>query len=521
MPIIKAGTPDKEYAHIFIGTKPLQRIYVSGGTADTFTIGFTGRNIGQQDAIWTFSRLYNDGRNNTGTITPADPNRAILFMTYEPFGDDDVDDLYTFYLNATLTKEIDELVINGRAYMVDSGIFGRPTRLSGAPDHYIFSTDERLNLQSERVFSSNTSNNFKFGYRDDSGFLSVGSDKLIWQNTDPPAITGFSVSPGGLVSSHNITFERDSTVTGRWDFERWSGNTDNAGLISPVFNELAQVYFFDSNAPIENRNSYWFFINSSLADSDSIANVEINGRDYLVHKNALRSLGGIDYQFYTMNPNTVTNVSDRVSATNLTNTFRFKKSDNSYLNVPNPIDLDTRPTGTITFTVAVTGLTGKTTTAQIYKIPQNEKVGVDYQGINGSNISTTVPNIPQPTENQNYRLLAYNPGGASHKDIQVYVTQNATITNFVRAGFSQAPGLSAGTFIFTATITGYPQPTLSYRFGSGISGSITTRHLTRAAGTNTWTLRWDIYHAVLSDSLVLTATNSSNTVTATISNISA
>ena len=128
---------------------------------------------------------------------------------------------------------------------------------------------------------------------------------------------------------------------------------------------------------------------------------------------------------------------------------------------------------------------------------------------------------PQPTEDQVYRLVISNEGGASHRDATVRVTQNAAISNFRRTAFQQQPGLQAGTFWFAARITGYPRPTLSYRFGNGRQGNITDRHLTPVSGmTNTWDMAWNIYHTVLSDSLGLAATNSSNTARANIANIS-
>ena len=127
--------------------------------------------------------------------------------------------------------------------------------------------------------------------------------------------------------------------------------------------------------------------------------------------------------------------------------------------------------------------------------------------------------IPQPTGTTRYILNVRNNEGVAELATSVNATLNAVITNFRRTAFQQNPGTQSGTFWFSAQIRGAPQPTLSYRFGNGRQGSITSRHLS-AGAVNSWTFSWSVYHSVLADSLTLTATNSSNTTTATISNIS-
>ena len=150
---------------------------------------------------------------------------------------------------------------------------------------------------------------------------------------------------------------------------------------------------------------------------------------------------------------------------------------------------------------------------------------VGYKNRDGTTVSTTqVTGTPWkayttfPTQTTSYYVTATNAAGMSQQSTTVTVTQNTTITGFRKTRSLSAP--PGATFYFTATIKGYPQPTLSYRFGNGTQGTITPRHLTPVSGqTNTWTLDWSKYHSVITDSLVLTATNSSNTTTATISNI--
>ena len=128
--------------------------------------------------------------------------------------------------------------------------------------------------------------------------------------------------------------------------------------------------------------------------------------------------------------------------------------------------------------------------------------------------------IPQPTSDSSYRLDSLLGANSYNASTTIQVNKSPEIANFRRVGFQQSPGTQSGTFFFSGTIRGTPQPTLSYRFGNGRQGSITARHLT-PAGTNEWTFtRWNIFHSVLGDSLVLTATNRKTSTTATIANIS-
>ena len=162
---------------------------------------------------------------------------------------------------------------------------------------------------------------------------------------------------------------------------------------------------------------------------------------------------------------------------------------------------------------------GSIQTSRVFLEPQGTQIGQTYVTAGGVGVSETF-DTPQPSQTQTYRLVITRDGGTSHSDAVVTITQNPVITNFRRVSFQQAPGLQAGTFGFRATIVGYPQPTLSYRFGNGRQGAITARHLSPSAGTNEFNFNWSIYHTVLNDSLVLTASNSSGSVSSTISRIS-
>ena len=190
---------------------------------------------------------------------------------------------------------------------------------------------------------------------------------------------------------------------------------------------------------------------------------------------------------------------------------------------PSTIDLDTRPSGTITFTINVTGVIQEQTLAQIVQLPNGNNIGATIVAAAGSNIAQTLPNILQPTQTTSYRLFARNIEGVSHRDFTISVTQNARISNFRRTGFSQRPD---GTrFQFTARISGTPQPVVTWRFGNGRQSQRDNDsiHFT-SVGTNQWDAVWGgaagIIHPVVSDSLVWTVRNSTGSATETISNIS-
>lgn len=189
----------------------------------------------------------------------------------------------------------------------------------------------------------------------------------------------------------------------------------------------------------------------------------------------------------------------------------------SFTATPTSFDLDNPTPANLQLSFSIAS---GTTQARIYREPQGTQVGVEYDSSNIVNSATVT--TPRPTQNQIYRLVARNTGGASHQDLTVTVTQDAKLERFRRTSFRQVPSVQAGTFYFEAYVTGYPQPALTYAFGNGNRGTITARHFVPIQGVaNQWIVQWSVYHTVLNDSLVLTATNSSNSVTATITNISA
>ena len=186
---------------------------------------------------------------------------------------------------------------------------------------------------------------------------------------------------------------------------------------------------------------------------------------------------------------------------------------------PTSIDLDSRLTGTITFTIGVTGTAGSNTYAQVVRLPDGTNIGATFVGANGANISSTLPNISQPLQTTSYRLFVHNGAGASHKDTSVTVTKNPTLANCRRTGYIDA----TTTYYFAFTLTGLPQPVVTYRFSGGQQGTFFSGHLTQGANPYTWTVgdrAWRIAFANAdAQSLTLTATNASGSTTCTINNI--
>ena len=188
---------------------------------------------------------------------------------------------------------------------------------------------------------------------------------------------------------------------------------------------------------------------------------------------------------------------------------------------PSSIDLDTRASGNITFTLQVTGTTGQITKAQVYRIRDNVKIGAEFNAATGSNINTTVPNIPQPNQSTGYRLVAWNEGGASHQDLNLEVTKNPTITNLRRTNFIPArAGFSGAQFTFEAVITGLPRPSVVYLFGTGETATLPASDFSQGSNPYTWNLRFTVTRAnANTTSLRLTATNNSGTAQLSLSSI--
>ena len=162
-------------------------------------------------------------------------------------------------------------------------------------------------------------------------------------------------------------------------------------------------------------------------------------------------------------------------------------------------------------------VSGGITYAQIVRLPNGANVGATFVSSAGANISSTLPNIPQPQSTTTYRLIASNSGGHSHRDTTVTVTKNPTLTNCRRTGYIDA----TTQYQFGFTLTGLPRPTVTYVFSGGQQGTVSDRHLVQGSNPYTWTSSgWQIVFAnANAQSLTLTATNASGSSTCTISNI--
>ena len=159
------------------------------------------------------------------------------------------------------------------------------------------------------------------------------------------------------------------------------------------------------------------------------------------------------------------------------------------------------------------------TYAQIVRLPDGANIGPTQTATSGLNINTTVSNIPQPNRTTTYRLLVHNGAGNAHKDTTIVVTKNPTLSNCRRTGYIDA----TTTYFFGFTVTGLPQPTVTYRFSGGQQGTVSSRHFVQGSNPYTWTVSgraWQIDFAnANAQSLTLTATNSSGSTTCSISNI--
>ena len=342
---------------------------------------------------------------------------------------------------------------------------------------------------------------------------------LIWETTNPPAITRFNSFPDNIdldavdnsVSSR-VTFVRERT--GVYGFAQAPPALNSEGAQSG-FNGLVVMRHYYINTPgrIGNVPSNVHYYQLAIANSDSnyrkYSSIVINGRTYPLTRapndNTLR--GVVSREYWTTS---AINSRDWVTDNRLSLDIQFNVSG---------------PTDNLYFSVDVGATTGQITTARILMLPAGTRVGSVLNSNTGAGISQRGIEVPRPNQTTTYRLLASNTGGTSHRDEVVTVTQNPTIESFRRTGFSQRPD---GTrFQFTARITGTPQPVITWRFGNGRQSQRgnDSIHFTPVTGRiNTWDAVWGqglgIIHTNTSDSLVWTATNSSGSVSATINNIS-
>ena len=304
---------------------------------------------------------------------------------------------------------------------------------------------------------------------------------------------------------------------------------------------IANITYYKSDYHISgDRRKY--FIQLRNQSSKTATHIVSNGREFPA------SNVNNNYGIKTNSP--VTHLFHIPTSSNLSFGINAKFSDGTYLNntrsklfardtrvqiyrrpvvpvitsfsvTPTTIDLDDRLTGTISFSLGVTGTAGQVTTARIIRVRDNAQIGTTFTGGSGLNLSQTLPNIAQPLRTETYRLIATNTDGNAHRDTTVTVTKNPTLTNCRRTNYIDATTL----YEFAFTLTGLPRPSVRYVFTqnniAGQQGQVPYSHY--AQGSNPYTFNvtgWRINFANSNArSLRLTASNSSGSSSCVINNI--
>ena len=310
---------------------------------------------------------------------------------------------------------------------------------------------------------------------------------------------------------------------------------DNAeGDLDPSWfkSQIDDIYFYKgSYFQGTLTNKYQIFFKSSLSAPPIL---EINGRSY-----SMTNSGG-DNSIWETVP--VLNSADRPSTGDLTKTLKIRLNDNTYLaeldptvfqnvNPPNiqrfapstaNINLDVATPTTISFNLQVEAESGQIIHAHIVNRTTGGNVGPSYVSATGAGLTETVRNIPRPTQTTTYRLIAYTAGGSSFVDSTVAVTQAPVLSNLRRTNFIPAiAGVSGAQYTFEVTVVGYPQPTMTYNFSTGETGSI-TRLVPFANMVNTWLATFShTFNNANARSLTVNAQNSRRTAHLTLGNINA
>ena len=334
---------------------------------------------------------------------------------------------------------------------------------------------------------------------------------LIYQNESPPNITFFSVFPTSVdldlddnAKSSSITFSRRNTGN-FWAIPRRSEGavTGFAGLVTANHCYIGQTICRVGGIP-NNVHFYIFSISRNLdANYLNYSSVTINGRTYNLTRATSDftspTLGTVTRSYWTT---TAINSADTVTDSRLTLSIKFNVSK-----VPDKI----------LFQYGIDHTVAEITKAQIYQVRGNVKVGPEVDSTLGGVLTRTIRNIDRPNQTTDYRLLATNGGGASHRDVRLTITKNPTISGCRRTGFNNQTFL----YQFGATFTGLPRPVITYAFSGGRTGTIDARHYQQGSNPYTWTLNnWRVNFANANpQSLTLTATNSSATDTCRLDNI--
>ena len=341
--------------------------------------------------------------------------------------------------------------------------------------------------------------------------ISIGTNTTpIWQTTNPPAITAFSVAPSTIDldtrATGTITFtigvtgspavRSDLMITlidvgdGRIHTVHGVGSNSNIG----DFTYYEPSYSGDNCSGCSRSSPYpccsrnWR-VRFRIDPTRTPTHLVINNREFPLTERSRR-------EWFTQRVTQYPGFFP--TSSNLNFSLNVKFSD-----------------GTYTYNSATAGIT----TAHIVRVPDGGNIGTSFSAAAGSNISTTLPNITQPQQTTTYRLIAHNSGGASHSDTTVTVTKNPTLANCRRTNVISRVGFTTYTFGFT--LTGLPRPVVTFSFSGGRTGTVPPEHYTQGANPYTWTIsNWSITMPNSNaQSLTLTATNASGTATCNLSNI--
>ena len=332
----------------------------------------------------------------------------------------------------------------------------------------------------------------------------------IWEDLETPTITAFDVVPKNL--------DLDTTPTGTIVFT--IGVTGTPGTSTPTASnfvfasrDLGVLLIYGNTSTLGTRSissakiaNVWFYP-GTYGTSSSPRNIyEVSKPSILTPGTpSVLTIDGTDYNLTQHQRTTsyrtgVIPSGDRVSNSDLTKAIQITFAD-----------------GSKAFNTITPG-TGNTY-AQVVRLPDGTNIGPTQTATGGASINTTVSNIPQPNQTTTYRLFVHNTGGGSHKDTTITVTKNPTLANCRRTGVITR----TNTYFFGFILTGLPRPTVTYAFSGGQTGTVSDTHLTQGANPYTWTSSgWQIiFPNSNAQSLTLTATNSSGSVTCRIANINA
>ena len=314
----------------------------------------------------------------------------------------------------------------------------------------------------------------------ESGYTLVSLRLETFATATSPIPSGDRVTDSDLTKAINIEAVDNEQIT-------WQRSTGTPAVRPPVSLSTGTLYFFDPH------NWYQY---QGWPAGKTPTHLLVNSRAFA---------------FETVTSSSATTSTLLLPDFEPTNTnlgpfgINILFSDGTYLN----------NTRSYLFTV----ITGGNTYAQIYNARTHAKVGPQHSATGGGSISTTVPNIERPDGPTPYRLVARNSGGASHRDTTLTITKNPTLSGLRRIGSLSRPGFTNYTFGFT--LTGLPQPTVTYRFSGGQTGTVPTVHLRQGDNAYTWNvINWQVTMPnANAQSLTLTATNASGSVTASLANI--